>query len=154
MTLSFEVPLPPAPCSPNSRHHWREVAKAKKAYRGVCAFCVRDVYRQMRGQGREVPTPPVYIHLDFYMAPQRGDGRYRPHDEDNARASFKAGLDGLTDAGVFPDDSAQHVRAGQTRLHSLTKAHLGRACVVVTIQDVENEESRGGPEAAKDAFVL
>lgn len=84
--LQITLPWPPKELSPNSRLHWSKLARAKKAYRAVCAL-------QARAQGaRQQKAMKLHLSLTFY-APTR-----RAYDLDNALARMKSGLDGLADA--------------------------------------------------------
>jgi crossover junction endodeoxyribonuclease RusA len=133
MKYEITVPLPPKALSPNARVHWAVKAKVTKQYRAACAMA----YHCSR-----VPPlfPPVKIHLDFYLArvPLAYDA-YFAKDADNARSSFKAGQDALADAGIIPSDGQRYLRMGETRLHTRAKEHQGRCCVVVTLEEVEND---------------
>ena len=78
--------------SPNARGHWAVKAKAKKAYRTLCAWEAKS-----QGLGR-IYAERLHLKITF-VPPNR-----RARDLDNLLASCKAGLDGLCDVlGV--DDS-------------------------------------------------
>jgi hypothetical protein len=133
MKYEITVPLPPKALSPNGSQglHWGKKARVKKQYRRECEFEFRRA---------KVPplTPPVRMHLDFYLA--RGANardRYFARDEDNARIAFKNGQDALADAGIIPSDGQKYLRMGETRLHTRKKEHQGRCCVVVTLEEIE-----------------
>lgn len=132
---SIELPLPPKGVSPNGRgKHWGAKAKAQASYRAQCAWRMRE----MKWGASTALTVPVRVHLDFYLCRQPGDTRdYFPMDEDNARASFKAGQDALKDVGVIEQDSKKFLRVGETRLHTTKKEHQGRTCVVLTLEPIE-----------------
>lgn len=90
--MRVTLPLPPACLSPNARAHWRTKHKAARAYRALaCAMTPKKglAERWMRAQ----------VQLTFYHAFRR------ERDADNALASMKAGIDGITDAGVVINDS-------------------------------------------------
>ena len=85
---SIELPLPPKALSPNTPIHWREKARHVKLYREQCAYLMAELEW---GAGGFIPTP-VRVHLDFYLCRDPlNTYEYFPRDEDNARASFKAG---------------------------------------------------------------
>lgn len=90
--FTVTLPWPPAALSPNSRGHWAQLARARKAYRQACAW-------QARAQGASrVDAQRLHVNLSFHK-PSR-----RPMDLDNCLSRMKAGLDGLADVlGV--DDS-------------------------------------------------
>lgn len=125
-----ELPLPPKEASPNDRSHWakkRGKNGAVSLYRQTCAWLYRDA---------QIPQlKNATIDLDYYLGPDLWGISYRPRDEQNGRAAFKAAQDALVDAGVIPGDSARYVHDGYTRIHSRKKDHQGRCCVVVTITE-------------------
>ena len=90
--LILTLPWPPKELSPNARHHWGALSRAKKAYRAACAWTAKE-------QGaRKVEADALAVRITF-VPPDR-----RARDTDNMLASIKAGLDGLADVlGV--DDS-------------------------------------------------
>lgn len=92
LEMTVTLPWPPASLSPNTRQHWRALARAKKAYRHVCAT-------QARIQGlRKIDATRLNVAL-LFVPPNR-----RAFDLDNLLARMKSGLDGLSDVlGV--DDS-------------------------------------------------
>ncbi|MEY2875253.1 MAG: hypothetical protein RLZZ373_2624 [Pseudomonadota bacterium] len=83
--ILLTLPWPDRRLSPNSRGHWRELAKAKQSYRSLCALTARS-------QGATpIPAERLRVHMTF-VAPDR-----RRRDLDNLIASMKSGLDGLAD---------------------------------------------------------
>lgn len=65
--------------------HWSKLAKAKKAYRWVCAL-------QAREQGaKAIQAQKLHLSLTFYPPTRRA------FDLDNSLARMKSGLDGLAD---------------------------------------------------------
>ena len=112
MTLSFRVPLPPRELSPNGYKHWRTVSGAKRHYRVECVAASIGSFR------RRVSMPDkVRLSLTFCIKSGRGIG-YQPRDAANALSAFKAGIDGLVDAGMCPDDSAKHLELGAILIDS------------------------------------
>ena len=86
------LPWPTKDLSPNARGHWAVKARAKKAYRALCAWQAKS-----QGLGR-IYTERLHLKITF-VPPNR-----RARDLDNMLASLKSGLDGLCDVlGV--DDS-------------------------------------------------
>ena len=83
--LKLTLPWPPAELSPNARQHWSRLAKAKKAYRAVCAWTAKEQGAQRMEPGR--------LHLSLVFVPPNR----RAHDLDNCLARMKSGLDGLAD---------------------------------------------------------
>ena len=98
-SFQIELPWPSSSLSPNSRTHWAQLAKAKKAFRTRCKVLavgsgLPAVKNAVAGQ------LGAFVRVSLLFAPP--DRRRR--DLDNVLASMKSGLDGLADAmGV--DDS-------------------------------------------------
>lgn len=90
--MTFTLPWPPATLSPNARLHWRQVARAKKAYREACHLTARSQGAKKLAADR--------IHVAFTFFPPNRQRR----DLDGCISRMKAGIDGLADVlGV--DDS-------------------------------------------------
>lgn len=108
---TFQAPLPPPDLSPNKRCHWAVKDRWTGAYRS-------DVFRmalKARGRERDIAHPKVRVSLTFCI--KGGKGRYyQPRDENNAVAAFKAGFDGIVDAGWCKDDSAEYMELGPVRI--------------------------------------
>lgn len=109
--LRFTVPLPPRAVSPNGRHHWSSKAKGVSDYRDAVKqhASVAHPYLPTK-QPWEAPERAA-VTLTFCLQDDVGmmgkyqrNAFYHPRDQDNALASFKAGLDGLRDAGVVRGD--------------------------------------------------
>jgi crossover junction endodeoxyribonuclease RusA len=84
------LPWPPSKLSPNARLHWAAKAKAFKAYKMLCFALLSQHRAGLKGKQTLV--------LEFCPP----DGRRR--DLDNMLASFKAGIDAMSEiTGV--DDS-------------------------------------------------
>ena len=98
MTLHIEIPgLPPRELSPNARVHWAKKAKATAEYRESVGW------EAMRAKGYKIywrALDKAKVDITFVVPDQRR------RDKTNLAASFKAGLDGLVDAGIIKDDSA------------------------------------------------
>lgn len=123
-SITLTLPLPPPRLSPNARVHWATKAREAKLYRARCRFDVRlpDGWQPLAAAG-------LTLHCRYC-------GRRQALDADNAGASFKAGLDGLVDAGVLVDDGPQCVRWCRT-----STSHCPRRCtclgyVTVTLEEV------------------
>ena len=129
---AITLPLPHKRLSPQNNGLPLHKAGYVKSYRQRCANeCIL----------RKLPkfTKLVIIHLDFYLA-RLDPTRYYPLDSSNARASFKAGLDGMCDAGIFQNDSYLHVEDGRTTLHRTKDKHKGRCCLILTIEVPGDDE--------------
>lgn len=101
----FNVPLPPRELNPNGSHgHWTKVSAARKAHR-------RDVGLEAVPPLRGFLSDRVRLSLVFCVKGARGKF-YQPRDEANALSAFKAGIDGLVDAGMCEDDSRKFLSIG------------------------------------------
>lgn len=95
MTLTIDVPPNEWLSANDRRGHWAAKAKRTKALRARGAWAARQ-------QRLAVPTPVLVVADIGY--PRNGKA-----DPNNASPTVKAILDGLTDAGVWPDDDSEHV---------------------------------------------
>lgn len=82
--------------SANDRMHYMAKSKRTKAIRGRARMLARSA-------GLIVPTPTFVVAEIGYP---KGTGKADPA---NSYPSLKAALDGLTDAGAWPDDDSSHV---------------------------------------------
>lgn len=94
--LTIELPLPDRVLSPNSRAHWRQKARATKAYRGLAAAAA--------AAARGLTYEPLPMRAAIVRATYRVADRRR-RDRDNLLAMLKPVFDGLQDAGVVRDDA-------------------------------------------------
>lgn len=100
--VEFEVPfLPPMECSPNWRGHWAQRSVAAQRYRHAVAMYGRQV------TGAD-PVPFVKARLDLTVVFRSKQIR----DDDNMRARFKPGQDGIVDLGLLEDDDPAHLEMG------------------------------------------
>ena len=98
MTHRLTIPIPPGEwISANDRMHWAEKAKRTKALRARGKAYARAL--GLHRAGLEV------VHVAAWIGYPRG-GKADPA---NAGPTVKALIDGLTDAGVWPDDDSEHV---------------------------------------------
>lgn len=91
-TAELFLPWPDKRLSPNSRHHWAQVARAKKAAKRTAHYTVLEA-----GIGK-INATAVNVKLSFYPPSKRH------YDADNLIASHKAALDGIAEA-IGVDDS-------------------------------------------------
>lgn len=89
--IEIKLPWPPAELSPNARHHWAVVSKAKRQYRTECKLLT------LACGPYDLPAGGLLLDLTFYP-PQK-----RSYDRDNLVARMKAGLDGLADGLAIND---------------------------------------------------
>lgn len=110
--------LPPARLmSMNDRDHWRAKAKMTKQWRAAANCAANSAHP---GQSR---LGPSIVHIVF---PVRDRRRRDPH---NYYPTVKAIVDGLVDAGVWPDDTPEWVTTTEP---TLTTTAL---TVTITITD-------------------
>lgn len=86
--------VPPIECSPNSRTHWRKKARTVREAREIAGWATRA------GLNGESPgltrycghNPGVVVDIEIAWT-----GRRKTMDDDNAKASCKAFIDGVSD---------------------------------------------------------
>lgn len=86
----------------NDRMHWRRRADATKWWRTRAAWAAREA------RVRQLPRSLITVEL-----PVRDSRRRDPH---NYLPTVKAIIDGLVDAGVWPDDNPTWVAVTEPRL--------------------------------------
>ena len=107
MAIDLTMPWPDPGLSPNTRSHWRALARAKTAYRRACWATalsqLQPAARQFAAGGR----------LDLWLEFCPPDARR--YDRDNLIARMKAGIDGIADALQIDDQVFEWVagRLGQ-----------------------------------------
>lgn len=104
--IEFFIPLlPERALSPNGRAHYMAVARARKELRQATWIWAR----QARAAWHD-PIDPARVTLTLQQTRKKPrDGYYRPHDRDNAMAALKPVFDGIKDAGLIVDDTAEHI---------------------------------------------
>ena len=112
--------------SANSRFNWRERARRVKALRAR-AFWLARAKRLIPADGRALVVAGVQASVA------------RRSDPANASATTKPLLDGLVDAGVFPDDDHTHV-VGPHHVHMPPDPMLSRGChrIVLEIRELDS----------------
>ena len=112
MTYLLKLSLPPKGCSPNRRGDPRIHAKDISSYRTEARVIALEAM-----SGNKPDQKPVRITATFFSHVNLVTReRYRPSDEDNARASLKAALDGIRDSGLIPNDTTEWVSWGEVRI--------------------------------------
>jgi crossover junction endodeoxyribonuclease RusA len=103
VTLSIEFDIPAKCLTMNQRLHWAQKAKISRLWRD--AACDAGLTQVMT-----LPGGPslVTVHL-----PVKGNRRRDPH---NWFPTIKPIIDGLVDAGLWPDDTPQWVRCTEPLL--------------------------------------
>ena len=118
------VPSCPADVlSPNARAHWSRKNRAAQDYRALAKYAALQ----------DGPLDPLLGPLSVEVR-VLWPARRRKADADNALASVKAAVDGLTDAGVWGDDR-QIVRMSieQEKLDKVGRAQWPNGAVVFDI---------------------
>jgi len=122
-TITLTLDLPPRELSPNhqpaSRGGRMGKAAKTKAYRRYVAM----VALAALGRRPAPMWPAATLSLAFYFATKRR------RDKDNAAASFKAGRDGLADAGIVAND------CGITDLPVVMQVDKDRPSLTATISE-------------------
>ncbi|MFC7723443.1 RusA family crossover junction endodeoxyribonuclease [Nonomuraea recticatena] len=86
----------------NDRMHWRKEAPLKKNLRQTACWLARAA---------KIPSMKRASIIAVYEPPDR-----RRRDPANLYPSWKAVVDGIVDAGVLPDDNAEHLDGPDMRL--------------------------------------
>lgn len=95
----LQLPFPPVELSPNARKHRWDKASYTAAYREQCRVMALNMRRTYERQGVTFPlSRPVTALITFVLTTRRR------RDFLNMYAAFKAGEDGVVDAGVLADD--------------------------------------------------
>jgi crossover junction endodeoxyribonuclease RusA len=121
--MKLILPLPPKELNPNARLHYYPKAEAVLAYR-------RDVYVYVCQQSpnRSVLAPTRARMTETYLIAGK-----RKRDVRNLFAAFKAGEDGLVDAGLLPGDDDSVLEHGAPRIERVKSK--AEECVVVEIEE-------------------
>lgn len=122
-TMTIDVPSSEW-LTANGRLHWAEKARRTRALRTRAAFTARNQHTQ------PVSIAHVTAHIQY---PTTGRA-----DPGNASPTVKACLDGLTDAGVWEDDSSEYL-IGPDYRRDTGKARKGwhRVRLVIVEQEVD-----------------
>lgn len=96
--VRLSYPLPDRPWSVNERLHWAVRSKLTAVWRGEAA----NIGRRLK-VGRMGQRVSVQLELPFAR-------RSSKRDPMNFYPPVKATIDGLTDAGLWPDDTAEYVQ--------------------------------------------
>jgi len=108
----------------NQRLHWAAKAKRTATIRQLAAV-------QARNLGIE---PMMQVHVAAFI----GYPTSAKADPPNAAPAVKAAIDGLTDAGVWPDDDSEHVVAVEFR-REVGKCKKGHHTIRLVLTDQQLE---------------
>lgn len=112
LAVTFQVPLPPRELSPNGREHWATKGRATAGYREYVGWEAQ----QARKRARLVEQLPR-VRISLVFCTKEAKGRfYQPRDIGNGVAAFKAGFDGIVDAGWMQDDSRKFLELGRVEI--------------------------------------
>lgn len=118
MTVTIEFEKPADLLLANDRPHWSRRARLTRIWRTTTALHAHRVL----GAGRTARAqPPSYVRVTFPVTVDRR------RDSDGPAPTVKAVVDGLVDAGLWPDDTPDYVETLGSRFVK------GAACVVVEI---------------------
>jgi hypothetical protein len=130
---SFVLPYERPPLSANRRKHW---SPAHREYRETKndLYYLGKHWQQQHGL-KIAPGTRVDVLLRWFP------GSNRVADSDNQTDSLKPILDGLTLAGVWPDDNARHVRiaAAEVVPRSHDPEDRSRPTVILEIREVTDD---------------
>ena len=113
--IEFFIPLLPATAlSPNgNRQHWSKVSAARKELREATAWLAPPG----SVMAAQLPIDPARVTLTCRQTRRKPrDGRYRPRDIPNATFALKPVYDGIQDAGLIVDDTADHLPEAVVRI--------------------------------------
>ena len=106
--IEFFIPLLPGQgLNPNGRRpHWTAILAARTELREATRMYLRFKFSGMN----LLPINPARVTLTLRQTKQRRrDGYYRPEDIPNASYALKPVYDGIEDAGLILDDTAEHM---------------------------------------------
>lgn len=119
----------------NYRGHWFPRHESTAAAREAWKIAARQAWRQSRMFDQVRLTVTAYLcrkrpkeDSPDYLASKTGA---RPRDNDNLLAMMKPAFDGFKDAGLYPDDSADHVTHGEPRILPVSRFEEERVEVLV-----------------------
>lgn len=134
VVIEFDLPADPlnlndADGSPGAMRSRRERKKLWQdaAYWGTCA-----AFPRVGPSGRAMP--PCTVHISIPVAGNRA------RDPHNWVLTSKAVIDGITRAGVWPDDNADWVSHAEPTLRTVKPADMYREKVYVRLVPKENHE--------------
>lgn len=118
MIASIEFQQPAPLMSMNDRPHWAARARQVKTWRtAACAAADASPHRLL-------PPALVELHLPVPDSRRRDPMNYAP--------TMKACVDGLVDAGVWPDDTPEFVRTLEPTLYVVGRNITRTVRIVIT----------------------
>ena len=127
--LTLTLPLPPKELSPNASSPWNPKAKwfrirARKDYRELIYVCACQ----------STPDRRTLLNTKVRMTETYRIAGKRKRDVRNLFAAFKAGEDGLVDAGIIPGDDDSVLEHGAPKIQRVSGKK--DECVVVEIEEI------------------
>lgn len=120
---------PGRPLSLNDRHHWTVRSPLTLGWR--TAAHVAALHDVAPGKGKAARAHgPSFVHVEIPMLPILGNRQLR--DPSNYIATVKPIVDGLTDAGLWPDDHAGWVTILEPTIREDRRASLAQVVVTIT----------------------
>lgn len=130
MTLTITIARPPGKLSPNARGHWSKLYRAKKAARDQAKLAALGEWSPLE--------PPRWKRATVRIRWIMPTLAHHP-DADNAIASLKAALDGISDWGIVDNDRGLHPVWEGIEVSKLYTDSQGnawpRGCVVLTFSE-------------------
>jgi crossover junction endodeoxyribonuclease RusA len=130
--MTVEIVPPAARMSMNDRHHWRTRHRLTRAWRSAGWAAALEQLGRGPAQRRR---PPCMVRVEFPVRDPR-----RRRDPHNTAPTVKAIIDGLVDAGVWPDDNDQWVIVLDPRFYRPDGAFALAPVVVHLIPRADQEQ--------------
>jgi hypothetical protein len=111
VTIVLHFPLPAKCLTMNQRLHWAQKAKLTARWREATWAAVMDAYGGGRGDRDSYRVRSV---VQLVLPVRSLKIRRDPH---NWFPTVKACVDGLVDAGLWPDDTSEYVVTVEPRFH-------------------------------------
>ena len=127
MKITLTFPLPPKELSPNARLHYQAKAKVTRRYRKDCGW--NGLAELMNWEDNDAWRPAKVRLTETYRIAGK-----RKRDVRNLFAAFKAGEDGLVDAGILPGDDDSVLEHGAPKIERC--ALKKDECVLVEIEEI------------------
>ena len=128
MTDTITLTIPASEwLSSNGRYHWAQKARRTRSIR-TRAFMLG--LAALRAGNVTANTGKTHVHVLV------GYPTARKADPPNSYPSVKAAIDGLVDAGIFPDDNSEHVSLGFDR--DPEKSALGTYRLTLEMKDTQS----------------
>lgn len=105
----IRLPYERPPLTPNQRQHFAVKARLTKEIRSVASQCARAA---------NIAPQPQSAVLTVWFPPDK-----RRRDAGSLVLTAKAAIDGLVDAGVWPDDDPTHVAEERYRIGPVDRDH-------------------------------